>query len=672
VNGFNSEEEMLAAVNDIAGKWYVDPGRRAEIHQLLIRNGTVSKLVSEVHRYKTRERIWIEESTRLVRDRRTGEPRYYDGTVREVTERIRRLQLQERYDKIASIVSGCLLQHRLKADGSFSIPYASIGLFHLFGIMPEEVIEDSSPLRARIHPDDVIRIHASLRDSARTLGPWQCEYRVNLPDGTRKWVFGHSVPEREADGSTLWHGFLTDVSDRKRNEARIYDLAYFDPLTRLPNRAMLIDALWEALSTNAGSRLCGALLLIDLDQFKNLNDSKGHHAGDRLLCEVADRLRAQTPGTDLVARAGGDEFVVLLQNLGDDAGAAAERADRCGREIGEAIARPFTLDGLPFHITASVGVALFQGDGVEVHDLLKRADLAMYEAKTAGRASLRFFAPEMQANLEERIALTAELKDALINGGLDLVYQPQVDRDGVCRGAEGLIRWDHPRRGRLAPVEFLAMAERSGLAGMIDELVVSLACATLRSWQESPLTRDLGLAINVSAHQLKRGFAAKVSTAFRDCAVDPGRLTLEMTEHVMPDDIGEAIEVMLMLKRLGARFALDDFGTGYSSLSYLKRLPINILKIDRSFVRDLQSEASDRVIVETIVNIARTLSLSVIAEGVETEWQQQLLHELGCHGFQGYLFGKPMPREEFEAYLGKARLPPAMREPSRDDAVFAG
>ncbi len=656
LNGYETEAEMIRSVNDIAREWYVDPDRRAELHEILLKLGRVSNFVSEVYRHKTRERIWIEESTRLVRDEKTGKPLYYDGTVREVTETMRRLQLQDRYDKITSTISGCLYQHRRMPDGSQSLPYASIGLFHIFGVMPDTVAADSSSLAPLIHPDDLVRIKESLDQSAKTLTPWQCEYRVNLPDGSQKWVFAHSVPEREADGCILWHGFFTDVTERKKSEARIHDLAYFDPLTRLPNRTMLIDSLRQALSWSERTGLSGALLFIGLDQFKLLNDTKGHHIGDLLLCEVARRIKERARRDDFVARLGSDEFVVILQNLAGGLGGASVDVETVATKILLAINQPVEFNGLPFQTTASIGAALFHGQERGFEDLLKRADLAMYEAKIGRRGSMRFFEPEMQANFEERLSLTTDLRGALERGNLTLEYQPQVDDRARCFGVEALLRWKHPERGALSPDEFLPLAERAGLMGLIDEFVLNTAFATLRQWGEDPLMRDLRLAVNISAEQVNRkGFAETLARVLASSGADPGRLTIELTEHVMLKDMDEVSGIMREFKALGIQFALDDFGTGYSSLSYLKRLPIDTLKIDRSFIYDLEHDSSDRAIVQTILNIARNLKVSVIAEGVETEVQSLMLRQLGCHAYQGYLFGVPMPLDGFVTWLAASR-----------------
>ena len=656
LNGFASEPEMLREVNDIAHEWYVDPHRRDELNATLLANGRAT-FVSEIYRYKTRERIWIEENTRLVRDPRTGEPLYYEGTIREVTETIRRLALQDHYNKIASIVSGCLYQFRLRPDGTACLPYASIGLVHIFGIRPEAVTTDASPLFALVHRDDLAKLQASIENSRVTLTDWQCEYRICLPNGRMKWVFGHSVPEREPNGGTLWHGYLTDISERKRTEAKIHELAYFDPLTKLPNRTMLRERLGAALASAARHRRYGALLFIDLDQFKTLNDTKGHHIGDLLLCDIAGRLRGSLREQDLVARLGGDEFVVLLEGLCASAEQAKIHVWEIAGKILSAIDQPFVTEGHVFQPTASIGAALFCCDEVDLDDLLKRADLAMYAAKASGRGHLRFFQPGMQAEVEDRLALTADLRKAQMEGNLHLVYQPQVDRSGAWFGAEALLRWDHPTRGPIPPSEFIPLAERGGLLNALETWVLNTACATLSSWRNDPLTRNLHLAVNVSAQQAGRtGFVAAVTEALHATGADPHRLTLELTEHVMLSDFGKVAQSMLDLKKLGVSFALDDFGTGYSSLSYLKRLPIDTLKIDRSFVRDIETDPSDREIVQTILNFARSLEVGTIAEGVKTELQAIVLRQLGCLAFQGYLFAKPMRLDEFIADLRSRAL----------------
>lgn len=654
LNGYGTEAELIRNCNDIAKEWYVDPNRRGEIHEMLLKDGKVTGVVSEIYRHKTRERIWIEENVRLVRDKVTGEPLYYDGTLREVTETMRRLELQDRYNKIASIVSACLYQHRATPDGKATMPYASIGLQHIFGVDPEAVAKDASILAARIHPDDLDRIAASLKYSSETLSVWQCEYRVCIPGEKTKWVLAHSVPEREPDGSTLWHGYIMDVSERKHSEAKIYELAYFDPLTKLPNRTMLRDQLRKALGAKRHGRY-GAVLFVDLDHFKVLNDTKGHHVGDMLLCEVAQRVRCCVREDDLVARLGGDEFIVLLDGLSTDASRAIARVQAVCEQILSTIDQPFQIVDESFQTTASIGAALFHADDEDLDEVLKRADLAMYEAKAAGRGRIRFFRAEMQTAAAERLALTSDLRRAHADGHLTLHYQPQVDASGRWLGAEALIRWNHPTRGLISAAEFIPLAEQSGFMATIDKWVLQSACATLKGWDDMA-TRDLQLAVNVGAHQLGGAdFTAIVEETIESTGSDPTRLVLELTEHVMLADIDAVAGTMQRLKKLGVRFALDDFGTGYSSLAYLKRLPFDTLKIDRSFVRDIETDPNDREIVQTIMNIARSMKIDVIAEGVETPMQALLLRQFGCHMFQGYHYARPKPLDDFLIELRNAR-----------------
>jgi diguanylate cyclase (GGDEF)-like protein/PAS domain S-box-containing protein len=653
LNGYVTEEELIRNCNDIATEWYVDPNRRAEIHQMLLAKGRVNGVVSEVYRHKNRQRIWIEENVRLVRDERTGEPHHYEGTVRDVTETMRRLELQDRYSKIASIMSGCLLQLRGRPDGTFCMPYVSIGLYHMFGIRPEQVAEDSTIFRNLIHRDDYKRVEQAIMHSHATLTPFQQEYRLRLPDGTKKWVLAHSVPEREADGSTLWHGYMVDISDKKRSEAKVYELAYFDALTHLPNRIQLRDRLQRALGQGGESK--GALLFVDLDHFKVLNDTKGHHVGDLLLCEVAKRICGCLGSHNLVARLGGDEFVVLLTGLSASMQEAEADVRILGHKLLACIDQPFSFGEDTFQTTASIGAVLLSEADHDVEEVLKRADLAMYEAKRAGRGMLRFFEEKMQSEAADQLALTSELRRAPKEGQLMLYYQPIVEGPGRCIGAESLLRWNHPARGLVSAGEFIALAERSGFMGSIDTWVLKAACATLKEWEADPLTRDLQLSVNVSAQELNRmEFVKVVEDALAQSGARPDRLTLELTEHVMLDDFRAVNAVMQRLQALGLHFALDDFGTGYSSLSYLKRLPIDALKIDQSFVRDIETNESDREIVQTILHIARSLKVSVIAEGVETELQAMLLKQFGCRTYQGYLFGRPMPEEAFRQFLADA------------------
>ena len=440
---------------------------------------------------------------------------------------------------------------------------------------------------------------------------------------------------------------LTDITQRKANEQQIEQLAFYDPLTRLPNRRLLLDRLHQVLVSSARSGRLGALLFIDLDNFKVLNDTLGHDIGDLLLEQVAQRLIGCVRAVDTVARLGGDEFVVMLEDLSDQAEDAAAQAQIVGAKILAALGQPYHLAGHHYHrSTPSLGATLISDHETTVDDLLKRADLAMYQAKAAGRNTLRFFDPAMQAMLETRTALETDLREGLQEGQFLLYYQPQVNGDTGLIGAEALVRWRHPRRGMVSPAEFIPLAEETGLILPLGQWVLETACAQLAAWAAQPQTAHLALAVNVSARQFHHpDFVRQVQEALNQHGADPHRLKLELTESLLLDNVEDTIAKMTMLKAQGVGFSLDDFGTGYSSLSYLKRLPLDQLKIDQSFIRDILIDPNDAVIARTIVALAQSLGLAVIAEGVETAAQRDFLIAHGCRAFQGYFYGRPGPVE---------------------------
>jgi diguanylate cyclase (GGDEF)-like protein/PAS domain S-box-containing protein len=458
------------------------------------------------------------------------------------------------------------------------------------------------------------------------------------------------------DGAvTHYVGSHIDITERKVAEEKIQNLAFYDYLTNLPNRRLLMDRLQHALVSSVRSGRHGALLFMDLDNFKAINDTLGHAIGDLLLQQVAQRLISCVRESDTVARLGGDEFVVMLEGLGEDPLEAAAGTEAFGEKILAILNQPYVLATHELHSTPSVGATLFHGHARGAEELLKQADIAMYQAKRAGRNSLRFFDPKMQDAINANAILEEELRKALESGQLQLHYQIQVDGSCHAVGVEALIRWMHPERGPVSPVQFIPLAEKAGLIMPIGDWVLETACAQLNAWQHDVLARDLILAVNVSARQFHQSnFAAKVRAVLQRHAVRPARLKLELTESLLLEDVDDAIATMNALKEIGVQFSLDDFGTGYSSLQYLKRLPLDQLKIDQSFVRDIATDSSDKSIVSTIIAMARSLNLGVIAEGVETEEQRQFLLDSGCTHYQGYLFGRPLPIEQFEALLKRS------------------
>ncbi len=449
---------------------------------------------------------------------------------------------------------------------------------------------------------------------------------------------------------THYVGTFHDITATKKAADEINHLAFYDHLTGLPNRRLLTDRLKQALISR-NSRP-GALLFIDLDNFKALNDTLGHDIGDMLLQQVSQRLISCVREGDTVARLGGDEFVVMLEELSARTAEAATQTESVADEILSRLNRPYQLGAHECHSTPSIGATLFNDNPCSIDELFKQADIAMYQAKKAGRNTLRFFDPVMQQNINARAALETELHSAIENGQLHLYYQVQVDSSNQPLGAEALIRWAHPERGMVSPAQFIPLAEDTGLILPIGLWVLNSACEQLKKWESEPRTNELVLAVNVSARQFRQSdFVTQVAKTVARHDINASRLKLELTESLLLENVESIIETMNALKKIGIQFSLDDFGTGYSSLQYLKRLPLNQLKIDQSFVRDIASDTSDKLIVRTIIAMAHSLNLDVIAEGVETEQQQQLLLDQGCTHFQGYLFGKPEPEASFNQKL---------------------
>jgi len=444
----------------------------------------------------------------------------------------------------------------------------------------------------------------------------------------------------------------------KHSKAEIEHLAFYDHLTNLPNRLLLTDRINHALINSQRKQTFGVLLFLDLDNFKNINDTQGHDVGDLLLKQVALRLTSHVRAHDTVARLGGDEFVVLLEDLSKNSLEAAELAKRIGKTLSSQLALPYELASQSHKSSASIGATLFGADSASAADLLKQADIAMYRAKAQGRNDLCFFDPQMQADISAHAALEADLQQAVVQHQFVLFYQPQVTAHGVVMGAEVLIRWQHPTRGMVPPVQFIPVAEESDVINDIGLWVLQTACQQLGQWQQDPSTAQLQLAVNVSARQFRQtDFVALVKAVIGQTGIQPHGLKLELTESLVLDNIDDTIAKMTALKALGVRFSMDDFGTGQSSLSYLTRLPLDQLKIDQSFVRNIGLKPSDGMIVQTIIGMATNLGLEVIAEGVETPDQQAFLAHHGCTLYQGYLFGKPSPLPGFEALLHPHLLP---------------
>ncbi|MFZ2407144.1 MAG: EAL domain-containing protein, partial [Methylobacter sp.] len=591
--------------------------------------------------------IWILSRGMVVKRDTQGNPLRMAGIEKDITE----LRHNDEELRIAAIAFESQ-EGMIITDANAVIIRINKAFTRLTGYTAEEAIGRTPHMLSSGRHDKGFyqRLWSSLKEN----GFWQGEIWNRRKSGMvfAEWLNISAVSA--ANGSvTHYVASFTDLTNNKEAAAEIHRLAYYDPLTQLPNRRLLQERLGKALVVSSRSRRYGALLFIDLDNFKSLNDTLGHDMGDVLLTQVAIRLVGCVREGDTVARQGGDEFVVMLEELSQLPGEAAIQAEDVGKKILASLNQTYQLAGHEYHNTPSIGITLFNDHLETVDDLLKRADIAMYTAKATGRNTLRFFDPQMQAAVTARATLEADLHRALAENQFKLYFQLQASQDHRVIGAEVLLRWEHPERGLILPVEFIPLAEETKLILPIGLWVLDAACAQLKSWEAVPQIRHLQLAVNISAHQFHQAcFVEQVCTVLEKHAIRPDRLKLELTESLVLDNIDDTIIKMQELKKIGVHFSMDDFGTGYSSLAYLTQLPLDQLKIDRSFVHNIGLKPTDAVIVQTIIGMANNLGMDVIAEGVETEEQRAFLELNGCPAIQGYLFGRPVPLDEFEHLLG--------------------
>ncbi|WP_375191500.1 EAL domain-containing protein [Marinobacter sp.] len=569
-------------------------------------------------------------------------------------------RIDNRFQKLVSRLPGMVYQFQIDADGHTHFPYASDAIESVLGVTAEDVRAGVSTVFGFVHHDDIVGLKASIRESADTLSAWKHKFRVKI-DGEERWLQGNSIPERLGNGSVVWSGFINDITEQKRSEERIHQLAFFDELTGLPNRRLFEDRIDCALAASARHGQFGALLYIDLDDFKTLNDSLGHSFGDRLLIGLARLLTENLRECDTVARLGGDEFVIIANELGTTEESAARNAEKLAETLLRILGEPVNLGGYEYRCGASMGIVLFKGDDLSREELLKRADAAMYEAKSVGRSRVRFHDPGVQSILESRFRLEIELRRAIERQELTLVYQTQVGLAGQCEGVEALLRWHHPELGYIPPSDFIPIAEANGLILPLGQWVIDAACAQLARWSEDPELGSLILSVNVSSKQFHEpDFVVRVMETVGRHGINPARLCLEVTESMVLDDLDDALVKMTALRETGIRIAMDDFGTGYSSMAYLSSLPFDEVKIDKAFVQKAEHDVSrsEWVIIETIITLSHKLGMKVVAEGVETAEQHRLLSELGCDRFQGFYFGRPVDVDAFargrvEAIVGR-------------------
>jgi diguanylate cyclase (GGDEF)-like protein/PAS domain S-box-containing protein len=540
--------------------------------------------------------------------------------------------------------------------------YWSDEVYRLLGYEPRAFWPKYERFVERVHPDDRASIDAAVRVAQQQGSPYSVEHRVLLPDGTTRVLYVHGQVERDEEGRpVLMIGTLQDVTDRRRAEERIRALAYYDTLTGLPNRQLFNEQLQFSLGSAQRHNRMVAVVFLDIDRFKRINDTHGHSAGDEVLKQVAERLRegvrdydaivrhAQDSVGTTLARLGGDEFIFSFSDL-----QRAEDAAKAANRLLKLLDPPVAVGDSEIFITASLGIALAPADGSDIETLIKNAESAMYVAKSDGGNGVRFYDNSMNASAFKRLSLENSLRRALERHEFELHYQPQVNiESGQVIGAEALIRWRHPDIGMVSPAEFIPVAEESGLIAAIGDWVMREACRQNRAWQEAGLP-DLRVAVNLSARQFRQEqLLREVEAVLRDARLDPKYLELEITEGAVMQHAAESIKTLHAMKEMGLHIAVDDFGTGYSSLSYLRRFPIDLLKIDRSFINEVVQNPDDAAITSTIIAMARSLRLAIVAEGVETVEQLEFLKRNGCQVVQGYLFSKPLPAAAFVALLQK-------------------
>lgn len=585
-----------------------------------------------------------------------GENRFHVAIIRDISDRKQaETSLHDSEIKFHTMTDWTTdWEYWVKPDGHFH--YMTPSVERVTGYRAVEFEQHPALINAIIHPEDRHLWEAHGRHYPAEAGSEsvvQLDIRIIRKNGETRWLNHTCRPVYSEAGAYLGRRVsMRDITERKVAEDEIRHLAYFDSLTHLPNRRLLSDRLGQALIVSKRNGEYGALMILDLDHFKKLNDTQGHDLGDRLLVETARRLKMTVRQEDTVSRLGGDEFVVMMEGLGNEEPAAANQTEQIAEKIRSALYLPYALNEheTDYLSTVSIGMTLFSGQDTSIEVLMKQADVALYQAKDAGRNVVRFFNPAMQAIIDTRSALESALRRGMLMGEFKVYYQPQVDQHGKRIGAEALIRWLNPSRGLVSPAEFIPLAEETGLINELGQWVLDTACAQLAKWAHSPDTNALQIAVNVSARQFRQpDFVESVLKSLAIAGVDPTHLKLELTESIILKNVDLVITNMKALNALGVSFSMDDFGTGYSSLSYLKRLPLAQVKIDQSFVRDLVEDTNDAAIVRAIVAMSQSLGLHVIAEGVETSAQRDFLHKNGCLAYQGYLFGKPMPIEEWDA-----------------------
>ncbi len=622
------------------------------------------------------EKTRIQQAIKIIPISISDQPSYCLIQITDVSASVKREQALEQQVKDRKLVEQRLSQERkLFIAGPtivftwttrpvWKIEYISPNVCLQFGYKVEQFIEASIYFPDLIHADDIDQFLEAIEiqdGKSQTQTHFEQEFRILNADGEYRWVYNLTTANRNQQGEiTGYLGYLLDITERRQFQEKIEHQAFFDVLTGLPNRRMFLDRLQREMIRARRRDYMGALFFIDLDRFKMINDTLGHETGDLLLKEIALRLQSCLREDDTAARLGGDEFVVILSDLGKQGNEIKQTSMMVAEKVRNALGEKYILNGNEVLSTPSIGIVTFPAkDQSTAEDLIRFADTAMYQAKSEGRNEIRFFNPEMQAQVDTQRQLEKELRKAFDAKQFSLNFQPLYDSNNKIINAEALLRWHHPDRGWISPAEFIPLAEETGLIISLGDWVLRETCRQLKSWE----TIEAGnkhfslplIAVNVSPKQFRQpNFVAQISAILEEYKIRPDRLELELTEGIVIADVDDTINKMNALQSLGIHIAIDDFGTGYSSLAYLKRLPINVLKIDQSFVRDIAQDKDNSVIVETIISMARHLGLDTTAEGVETGEELNFLAAQGCNTFQGYYFSKPLTADEFAVFYIKS------------------
>lgn len=606
-------------------------------------------------KHKNGNEIWIHDEQKLIS--------YKDGKPTHAVCMWYDISKQKKADQELRIAAHAFDLHEgiMVTDAGNLIQRINPAFTQITGYSEKEIVGESLCVLQADRQDT--HIYDAIWEAVQRNGYWDGELWSKRKNGDiyLEWLSITAI--KDDKGRITNHiGIFCDITDKDGVEERIRILAFYDPLTKLANRRLLQDRIGQAIAASARCRQHGAMLFLDLDRFKILNDTYGHNMGDQLLLEVAQRLRANVREGDTIARLGGDEFVIVINSLDKYAAKAGNQAMKLAENLREILSKPYQLAvtlnqsqvAITYHSSASIGVVLFLGHSSSTEELMKYADLAMYEAKRSGRNAVSIFDPGMQTDIIARANLEADMRIGLQEKQFLLHYQPQVNADGQLMGSEALVRWQHPVLGMVSPADFIPLAEESGLILHLGLWVLETACTQLAVWNKQQKTTNLTVAVNVSAHQFRQDdFVNQVLTVLERTGANPKNLKLELTESMLVHDVESIIGKMSILKEKGVGFALDDFGTGYSSLSYLKRLPLDQLKIDQGFVRDILEDANDAAISKMIVALAESMGLDVIAEGVETDEQRHFLAGQGCYAYQGYLFSRPLALEMFNEFIGQ-------------------